>query len=261
VDVVALLPPPLLAHLRLVIAREHDLRVAAHWREVEGIVRREAVDAVVVDPAPGGVSRVDEVRALIAAHPSVPVIAYTTLTPQAMRAIVTLAQGGLEHVVLHRFDDEPRRFLGLLERLPGHALGEELLRRLAARAGRSMADLPHAVWRAVERLVRTPNRFLGADDLAAAAGVTKRTLYRQFEAAGFASPRTMVLGARLLRAYAYLRDPGSQIDGVAAKLGYSAPRILSRQIQEVTGLSPSELRGRLEPAVLLRLLAERMHPG
>ena len=53
------------------------------------------------------------------------------LAPSTINAIVRLAKSGVEHVVLSRFDDEPRRFLELLEGIPGSALGDRMLHELA----------------------------------------------------------------------------------------------------------------------------------
>jgi AraC-like DNA-binding protein len=257
VQVVVHLPSALLSHLRVVLSREHVVRSAESWNEVEEIVRRYAIDVAVLDPTAEGASGTEGIRKLIERHPSLPLVVYTALSPQSLKAVVALARYGVEHVVLHRFDDDPRRFLALIERLPGYALGERLLERLAAPMGR----LPLSVARAIERLVRSPGHFFGTADLASAAGVTVRTLYRQLDAAGLASPRLVVQGARILRAYSYLQDRGTQLDSVAAKLGYSAPRILSRQIQQWSGLTPSELRHRVSPDAFVRVLVKRIRRG
>jgi len=47
--------------------------------------------------------------------------------PAAIKAIVRLAKSGVEHVVLSRFDDEPKRFLEFARRHPGPRLGDRML--------------------------------------------------------------------------------------------------------------------------------------
>ena len=59
-----------------------------------------------------------------ARNASLPVIVYTTLAPASMRHVMRLARLGVQHVVLNRFDDEPRRFLELIERVPAHPVAE-----------------------------------------------------------------------------------------------------------------------------------------
>jgi AraC-like DNA-binding protein len=254
VEVVAYLPPALLTHLRVVVARSHTLTAASTWAEVDEQVRRKCVDVAVTDLQMDGRSTTAELKSLRTRFPALPVVVYTTLSPSTLQGMVELARYGVEHVVLHRFDDDPRRFLELLERLPGYALSDRLLELLAQPLSRVSVE----VARAVEWLYRTPSRFHDTPDLAAAAGMTVRTLYRQLESAGFASPKTLVQGARLLRAYSYLQEPGNQLQGVAEKLGYSEPRVLSRQMQAAIGLRPTELRNRIEPEAFVGLLAARL---
>ena len=253
-EVLALLPAPLLSHLRASVVRDHTLTVANDWGALHAVARRTPVDVAVVDPSVGGPAGAREVAELRGRNPSLPVVVYTALSPHALKAVVELARCGIEHVVLFQFDDDPRRLLDLLERLPGYALSERLLEEL----GPAIGALPAATARAVERLIKTPHRFFGAPDLAAAAGVSTRTLYRQLEAAGLASPRVVVQGARLLRAYAYLRDATYSAKDVAAKLGYSSPDVLVQQSREATGLTPAELRDEVGGDGLVAMLAERL---
>ena len=99
-------------------------------------------------------------------------------------------------------------------------------------------------------------RQWNAQDLAIAAGVPRRTMYRELDAAGFASPRLLVQAARLLRAYSYLREPGHRVTDVAEKLGYASTRTLLKHARELVGTRPSELREGLEEGEFVaRLLA------
>lgn len=255
--VVAFLPPPLLTHVRVVLGGEHSVVAVESWEALHQALRRSPVDVVLVDPSAAGGSETEAVVALRLAHPNLPVVVYTVLSPVVLRSITTLARHGVEHVVLFRFDDEPQRFRDLLERLPGYVLGDQVLEALAEPLGR----LPAAVARAIERCFRLPHRFHDAGDLAGAAGVTLRQLYRVLEGAGLESPRLVTQSARLLRAYAYLQDPGATLAATAAKLGYSAPRVLSGQIVEATGLRPSELRDTMAPQQFVQLIVRRLYPA
>ena len=168
--------------------------------------------------------------------------------------VVELARHGLEHVVLHRFDDDPRRFAELLTQLPGHTLGEMLLDRLRE----SLERTSPRIVAAVARMMRTPRQYSAVDDLAAGAGMTRRQLYRVLEGAGFTSPRLLVQSARAVRAYAYLRDPDRLLEDVSAKLGYSEPRVLNRVMFELTGLRPLEARKTIEPGEFIERVAARL---
>lgn len=216
-------------------------------------VRRHPVDVVVLDPQSTAGVQTDEVLSLLEQHPSLPIVLYTYLSPPMLRAVAELARYGVHQVVLHRFDDEPRRFLELLERQPGFAICDTLLERL----GEPMSRLPTSLARAVERLFRSPAQ-IHVSDLAHSAGMTVRMLYRKFEQAGLGSPRILVQSARLLRAYAYMRDPGLLLEDVSAKLRYQSPRALTKQMQGATGMTPTEVRSRLSAEEFVNTLVARM---
>lgn len=256
VEFAAYLPPPLLSHLHRVIGREHTLVAADGWSEFDHLVRRTAVDVAVLDPGADGVVRADHIIEVARRYPSLPVVIYTVLTPQSLRAVVELSNHGLQQVVLHRFDDEPRRFLETLEQQPGVSLSEALLDRLAA----PLAALPTALVRAIERMYRRPRGFGDASDLAREAGMPRRTLYRVLELAGFAHPSIMVRGARLLRAYAYLRDPGHLVDDVASKLGYSNQQRFAKHVRETFGVTPLTLRRTIAAEECVARIAALLYP-
>ena len=213
----------------------------------------EDADLLVLDPAAREGTFADSLEALVTRHPTLPVIVYTTLTPHAMRLVVRLARVGVQHVVLNRFDDEPRRFLDLIERVPAHPMSELLLEQLAE----PMRQLPVVLARAIEQLVRSPSRASSVPELAALAGMTSRTLYR-YMAPAHLPARELIICARLLRAYTYLRSPDSRLKEVSVKLGYAEPARLSEQLREWTGFAPKELRHAVEPTEFVRRLAERL---
>lgn len=211
-------------------------------------------DVVIADPAAGGTVEVETLEHLRRQYPSLPVVVYTSLAPAGIKAIVRLAKSGVEHVVLSRFDDEPPRFLELIEGIPAFALGDKMLQQMAG----PLSCLPVVVVRAVDQLFRSPARFKSAQDLAAAAGMNLRTLYRNLEPAGIFSARSLVVSARLLRAYAYLKDPGRSIKDVAAKAGYHSPWQLSQQMREMTGFTTEQVRRDVTEDALVILLAEQV---
>lgn len=252
-DVAAYLPSQLFTHLRAVLGPEHALHDAASWPELALLVRHESIDVIVADPTVDRTAEPAALEDLARAYPSVPLVLYTTLSPSAMRAVARLARSGVEHVVLNRFDDEPRRFRQLLERVPGQALGEQMLDALQPQ----LRLVPVGVRRAIEQLYRRPESVRSAAELAMVAGMNARTLYRNLEPAGLRSPRLLVASARLVRAYVMLRDPARSIKEVAARSGYHSAWHLTRQMKELTGLTPNRARATLEPQRLVdRLVGE-----
>ena len=253
-DVVALLPRPLASHLRIVLGSGHVLTQVSAWADLRALVHRRAPDLVVADPAATGSVELETLENLRREFPSLPVVVYTSLAPSTINAVVRLARCGVEHVVLSRFDDEPRRFLDLLESIPAFTLGERMLHALDA----SLAALPVTIVQALDQLFRSPAYFRNAHDLATAAGMNLRTLYRNLEPAGLYSARSLVVSARLLRVYAYLQDPGRSIKDVAAKTGYHSPWQLSQQMRELTGRTTEQVRKEVDADALVTLLAEQV---
>jgi len=254
VEVAARLPPPLLSLLRAALEHEHALTVVRDWDELAAAVRSRPIDVVVADPRVDGKLDTAGLKTLLGRHPTVPVVVYTALTPETLRAAVELAKFGVQHVVLRGFDDEPSRLRELLERVPASRLSDIVLRELLPRLDAGPALLA----RAVARLFEAPHAFHGVDDLAATAGMTRRNLDRWLDRLGLASARMLLLGARLTRAVYYMRDPGYLLDDITKKLGYPSTRLFARQVRAATGLTPTMLRARAEPERLVEELTARL---
>jgi AraC-like DNA-binding protein len=251
------------SHLRAVLepSRSCALTAVDVWDTFADVVRAELSDVLVVDPCADGSSRAAEITVLLNAQPGTPVVIYGPPSPMTFQAIAEMARGSAPHaaypVVLHHYDDEPRRFLGMLQRQPGTALSIALLDRL----GPALGLLPTSLARAVERLLLDPSEFDDVGDLAHAAQITIRTAYRQLGGAGFSSPRALVVGARLLRVYAYARDPGQSLETLATQVGYRAPRVMTKHMRDVLGVSPRGVRRRLRPTEFVDALATWMCPA
>ena len=261
-EVLAYLPPPLLAHLRVVLSGNsgYSLTAAERWDGFVDALSHGAADVVVVDPCADGVRRAAPLAALLESRLTMPVVVYTPVSPVSFQAIAELARHSahhaVHHVVLHRYDDEPHRFLELLERQPGTSLTAALLEELAP----GLASLPHPLARAVERLVQRPTEFRDVADLARAARVTVRTTYRHLERAGLRSPRAVIVAARLLQAYAYSRDPRQSLEMIAKKAGYSAPRMLTKHMRAAVGGTPRAVRRVMRPSEFVHALATWIAP-
>lgn len=256
-EVAAFLPPPLLSHLRNVVGQDHSLLAVDSWTALTEVVRRSLVDVLVVDPSADGMTRSVEIASLLQRFPSVPVVLYMVLAPPALQAVVSLGRFHLDQVVLYRYDDEPRRFRELLERQPGNTVGEAVLARL----GPALARMDQRLAEAVDRLFRQPQHFTTVHDLARDAGLMMRAVYRQCERAGLASPRMLVMGARLTRAFVFMRDPGYTIEDITVKMGYSAPRMFTRHMKVATGWLPSEVRSSVSPSQLVQRLVDALYPS
>lgn len=218
-------------------------------------MRTRPLDVAVVDPHIDGRPQLDEIRALLARYPSVPMVLYlTALTPEALQSTVVLARNGATNVVLRGFDDEPKRLVQLLESVPGHGLSNALLSAISPR----FDDAPPLLRGTVRQLFTTPHAFHSVGDLALAAGMTRRNLDRWLETHDLASARMLLLGARIARAIHYMQDPGCLLDDISRKLGYDSPRLFARQVRAATGVMPSVLRESRQPEKFMEMLAARL---
>lgn len=251
-SVAAFLSPRLLNHAKHVFEGEPELLIASSWEELDTFVRRKPVSVVILDPLADGVMNISAVAGLLTRYPSLPLIAYVALAAPAFNAVAQLSRLGLEDVLLHRFDDAPEKFRERVNRFRGSPLSRHVIGVLAP----SLSRLPLALATAVERMFEQPDRYTSALDLAMDAGVPIVRLYRNLHLANLGSPKRLLIAARLLRGYTYLKDPGYTVLDVSLKLGYRSTRIFAQHAVSVFGINPSRVRSRLpEAEAIERVLA------
>ncbi len=237
-EVLARLSAPFAVQLRLALGGEHSLTVVEGWGELLLAIREGPVDLVVIDPRTSGGLELGQARELLARHPTLPVVIYTTLAPDSLQATMMLARLGVQNVVLRGFDDEPGRFRRMLSLLPATQLSDAVLQHVLPH----LHDTPVLFVQAITRLFEAPQEFADVDELARASGMTRRSLDRWFDRSGLNSARMMILVARLTRAMHYMGDSGFLLEDVARKLGYTSIRRFARQVRTATGMAPSTMR-------------------
>ncbi len=92
-------------------------------------------------------------------------------------------------------------------------------------------------------LVEHPDEAFTIESLARVAGVSPRTLTRQFRLATGATIKTYATSLRLEHARSLLRDKTLTIDAVAERCGFADGRQLRRLWRVAYGQTPSEARG------------------
>jgi len=219
-SVAAFLPSRLLTHVKHVLADEPELFVASSWQELESLIRRKPISVVILDPTADGIMNVGAVAGLLKRYPSLPLIAYVTLHAPQFNAVAQLGRLGLKEVVLHHFDDAPEGFRERIERVEGNALTHDVIEALRDRLG----QLPRQLSVAVENLFDQPHRYTSAE---------------------LGSPKRLLVAAKVLRGFSYLRDPGYSVLDVSIKLGYKTARIFSQHWVSVFGVTPARIRTRL----------------
>lgn len=250
--VAALLPPRLLTQVRHALAGEREVLAAESWHDLERLIKKTALRAVIIDPEANGLVDSASVVRLLTRYPSLPIIAYVTLGPATFSGIAHLSRLGLEHVILHRFDDSVERFRRTVDSVGS----DPLVRRVVDALRPSLGRLPLPLAMSVQQMFDEPQRFVTALDLSTSCGIPTVRMYQSFAQADITSPKNLLIAARALRAFSYLRDPGYSVSDVALKLGYLQARILGNHVLKVFGLKPARARRRMsEGEAVDRVLA------
>ena len=254
--VAAFLPPRLLRHVQFVLGREHPL-VVDSWGALEALIRVKPVSVAIVDPSMDEAAGTKRLQEILIDYPSLQVIAYVPVTAPAFRAIAELSRAGLKHVVMYSVDDSPERFLGMLDLVRASPLTLELLAAIQP----SLNKLPVSLKRTLEDMFAEPQVYGNAADIAAKANVPLVRLYRSLRAAGVASPKKLLVAAKLLRAYGDLGDPGHSVRRVSRRLGWKYTRVLFDHTFDVFGLSPARVRDQMTDVQVVARLVEWITTG
>jgi AraC-like DNA-binding protein len=103
-----------------------------------------------------------------------------------------------------------------------------------------------AVRRAFDYLAGQPERNVGLDELAAAAGIGKFRLVRLFRERTGLPPHALQIALRV-RAARRLLEAGESVAATAAATGFADQSHLHRHFRRSLGLTPGEYRRRLQP--------------
>jgi AraC-like DNA-binding protein len=254
--VLARLDEPLLR--RVVAAGTTDWRVHAvpSFAALPIEVAKHGPDAIVVDIlSHDGRVCVEDALAIRAEFPNLPMLVYTALRAQVMAAMVPLGRAGIVDCIIRDYEDAP----GLLrQRIAQHgasAACREITHTVEAALANGGA--PASVVNAIRTLFASPTRVASARTLAHQARLTPQRLNRWLRRSGLASARVMVDAAAAVRGYQYSQNTSCTLDAVAHRLGYTAPRVFSRQLRELTGHTLSGWR-HLELAQCVAIIRGRV---
>jgi AraC-like DNA-binding protein len=235
------LPAQSLTQLRRALPQPHQVRVAGTWEELTRAVAESSCDVVVVDPCVGAErsarERVRQLAAARACAPCTPVVGYVCVTAAAIHAVHSLVSSCGAEIVVRGLDDQTDALFRTLQRAIAGSAAEPLVLAI----GDPCTPLPLDVTDALTLLFRRPDKVRSVDELAVAANTTRRTLDRWLARAGLAPARTLLACARVNAAFHLLTSGGVRAARVAALLGYASPRALARELQWLTGFSPSSI--------------------
>jgi hypothetical protein len=208
---------------------------------------------VVVDPkliAPG---RVQNMVALFG-NAQTHVIVYTSLTPDGIQAALPFVRTHAAEVILRGYDDGHIRLQHILTAGTRQSAAEKMIRMLRP----VTVELPPQLRESVEAMFRDSGAIDSAKRLAAAANMTRRSLDRWIERSGIASVRLLVAAPKILRAYAFLKQPGTSVARAASILGFSSSRPLEQHCQVLLGTDAAALRDELEANDVIKRIVDRL---
>jgi transcriptional regulator GlxA family with amidase domain len=121
----------------------------------------------------------------------------------------------------------------------------------------TLRELPDELRAALEAMLHAPGDGPTVTALAERAQLTRRTCERWFTKVGLPSPRVVMVLTRLLYAHRLLLDPGSTVEDVALKLGYSKTKTLQMHLRAVFGQTAGELRVSMSTEEALEVVTSR----
>jgi AraC-like DNA-binding protein len=197
----------------------------------------DVCDLLVLDPR-RLVSSVHE-SAVVRRHADihVPCIYYTESSQLALRSVVAASDVTPVRLVLFDVDDDPITFHEVIGLAPRHAHASRLRTALKS----ALQPLLPSVRTTLDTILRRPEQFFDASDVALRAGLSRRHLDRLLTAADLAPAKNWVVGARAWHA-AYLLVCGRlSVEATASRLGYADAKALRRHLAAVWSSSPSQL--------------------
>ena len=246
--VAARLPPVALGRLRAALGSRCSTEEAPSWRAFLSAALASRHDVAVIDPSIEDRTSSAAVPATaqavldrLTARPAAlerPIVIYVPVSAEAMRAVAALVSPADHTLVLHGYDDEPRRLRRLIE----EAAASPLVTRVLGALAPELAVLPPPLARAVSRMLDDPAACTATGDLAAAAGMTRRTADRWLARGGLA-PANLLLAVGEACAVHDLQQPrGTSAPELAERLGFTSVRAFDRHLRRMVGRSTARLR-------------------
>lgn len=221
--------------VRTAFARRHGrLAIARTPAELLGVLRRELVDAVIVDVV-GANHDTWTVASLAREFPALPFFAVAPARPGEMATLARCATLDFVDLLAEGLDDD---VLGALVRP----------HRFSTRFARAFRDAPpvlcldtpiqQGAWRFV---VGRAGLVVSTAAVARNLGITREHLSRSFAAGGAPNLKRVMDLVRVIAASELAKNPGYAVGDVAAILGFSSSSHLASTAQRVVGTRPRSL--------------------
>ncbi|HEY5218484.1 MAG TPA: hypothetical protein VIJ16_01685 [Gemmatimonadaceae bacterium] len=206
--------------------------------EARAHLRTARFDGLICDPNLGSPTTSDDLFWLATDFPGLHVTLYTTLEPATAHVLLRLAAVGVSDVVLFEHEDAPGRW----SELAAQAAVRDTVTKALAAVDEALRPLDLPLRTALREAFHAPHKFRTVDEIAAAAGTSRRGVYRKLHRAGIRAVREWIEWARLVNAFALLRDPNRQLREVAELVGCLDARDLASRLRNATGHGLGHLR-------------------
>jgi len=174
-------------------------------------------------------------RLVLDSFPLHPIVAWCDFRTIDARDVLEVARLGVRDLLREDADDLPYTL--------GNAVASAMQRTVSHRIATALGELvPKRLLPVLEYALEHAGERLDRDVVAAAFGVSRRTLHNRLIAAGLPPTRTFLTWCRLLVATALLEQPGYTLDGVAGQLDYTDGNALSASLRRYTGSGIATLR-------------------
>ena len=177
---------------------------------------------------------------------NVPCVYYTDSTPETLRSVVAARDVSPVRLLLFDVDDDPTTFREVIDLAPRRAH----INRLGAAMKEALQPLLPSIRTALDMVLRRPDKFFDASDVATRAGLSRRHLDRLLTASNLAPAKNWIVAARAWHSAYLLVQAGLSAETAAERLGYADSKALRRHLATVWNMSPSQL-GCVELDVLL----------
>ncbi len=203
-------------------------------RDVEALVPRGGPRGCILGlydksvPAP-----LTSLRSLRRKHPSLALILAADFSGREMD-LYHLGRVNVDGVI--RLEEKPsaRRVLAVVNEALATCLAEVVVQTVAP-------SLPSIAQEAIRWTIQRAESRPRVSDLAAALSLTPPRLLRELRAVEMATPRDLLLWARLIQASHLLERPNETVENVAFRLGYGTGSNLRKALKRHVGFSPTAL--------------------
>lgn len=200
--------------------------------ELEAALRRGGVRWVVLDPTalsePGFAAAIATIAAF-----GVRVAYYSALQRFDYARLLASLDRLLPVLIFYETDDDCQRLLQVFQ-------GEEegVPSRVAMRIAAKLQGLRTKLRQRTIGLFAELPIPADVSAFAESAETSESTLREQFRTAGLASPKCVLVAARLSRMYTDLADPDHSLEAIADRHGFGSLRTLERNLRSATGCAP-----------------------